>query len=248
MAVETVINDQIMTTAERLLNEMRSGNEEQAVKTLDELVKARELSLFQELGKLTREFHDALNSFRVDSRIAHITETEIPDARERLNHVITMTQSAADKTLSAVEESLPVCEALHADALTLKDQWHKFQNRELNAQQFRELAKLIDGFLASTEQKSSLLRSNLNQVLMAQDFQDLTGQVIKRVIKLVEDVEQNLVNLVRISSQKVTPSTDKHITKLSDIAPEGPQVPGVKMASAVSGQDEVDDLLSSLGF
>jgi chemotaxis protein CheZ len=248
MAVETVINDQIMTTAERLLSEMRSGNEEQAVRTLDELVKARELSLFQELGKLTREFHDALNSFRVDSRIAQITETEIPDARERLNHVITMTQNAADKTLTAVEQSLPVCEGLCNEAQSLNEQWKKFQNRELNAQQFRDLARLIETFLGSAEQKSSLLRANLTQVLMAQDFQDLTGQVIKRVIKLVEDVEENLVNLIRISSQKVTPTADTHITKLSDIAPEGPQVPGVKTGNAVSGQDEVDDLLSSLGF
>jgi chemotaxis protein CheZ len=159
-----------------------------------------------------------------------------------------MTQNAADKTLSAVEESLPACEGLHAEALSLQEQWRKFQNRELNAQQFRDLARLIDGFLGNAEQKSSLIRANLNQVLMAQDFQDLTGQVIKRVIKLVEDVESNLVNLIRISSQKVTPSAEAHIAKLGDIAPEGPQVPGIKMASAVSGQDEVDDLLSSLGF
>ncbi len=248
MAVETVINDQVTSTAERLLTEIRSGNEEQAVRTLDELVRARELSLFQELGKLTREFHEALNSFRLDSRLAQMTETEFPDARERLNHVITMTQNAADKTLTAVEESLPVCEGLNAEAQSLQDQWKKFQNRELNAQQFRDLARLIEVFLGSTEQKTAVLRSNLNQVLMAQDFQDLTGQVIKRVIKLVEDVEQNLVNLIRISSQKVTPSVASQITKMDAIAPEGPQVPGIKSSSAVSGQDEVDDLLSSLGF
>jgi chemotaxis protein CheZ len=248
MAVESVITEHVMSTAERLLSEMRSGNEEQAVKTLDELVKAREVSLFQELGKLTREFHDALNSFRIDSHIAQITETEIPDARERLNHVITMTQNAADKTLSAVEQSLPLCEGLNTDAVALKNDWQRFQKREMSAQEFRELAKKIEMFLMSSEQQTSTLRAHLTQVLMAQDFQDLTGQVIKRVIKLVEDVESNLVNLIRMSSQKVTPHAEAHITKLDAIAAEGPQVPGVKMASAVSGQDEVDDLLSSLGF
>jgi chemotaxis protein CheZ len=247
MAVESVINEQIMGTAERLLSEMRAGNEELAVQTLDELIKARELSLFQELGKLTREFHDALTSFRVDSKIAGLAEKDIPDARERLNHVITLTASAADRTLSAVEHSLPLCESINSDAAALREQWRRFQNRDMNAQEFRELAKNIDAFLGAVELNSSSVRSSLNDVLMAQDFQDLTGQIIKRVITLVEDVEAGLVNLIRLSSQKVLPARDAP-THQDAIAPEGPVVPGLLPANTVSGQDEVDDLLSSLGF
>jgi len=244
MTVETVINDNVLATAERLIVEMRSGNEDQAAKALDELVRAREVSLFQEIGKLTREFHDALASFRVDSRVADLAEKDIPDARERLNHVITMTQNAADRTMSAVEHSLPLVEDIANVAVNLRAQWQRFQKREMNAQEFRELAKSIDVFLGTTETKSADLKSKLNDVLMAQDFQDLTGQIIKRVITLVEDVEANLVNLIKLSSQKVVPAN----THYDAIKAEGPVVPGVKTDGAVSGQDAVDDLLLSLGF
>ncbi|MBI3775126.1 MAG: protein phosphatase CheZ [Gammaproteobacteria bacterium] len=244
MTVETVINDQVLATAERLIVEMRCGNEDQAAKALDELVRAREVSLFQELGKLTREFHDALASFRVDSRVSDLAEKDIPDARERLNHVITMTQNAADRTMSAVEHSLPLVEDIANVAVNLRAQWQRFQKREMNAQEFRELAKSIDLFLGTTETKSADLKAKLNDVLLAQDFQDLTGQIIKRVITLVEDVEANLVNLIKLSSQKVVPVNNHH----DAIKAEGPVVPGVKTDGAVSGQDAVDDLLLSLGF
>lgn len=244
MTAESVISNQILATAQRLIEEMRSGNEHQAAKALDELVRAREVSLFQELGKLTREFHDALASFRVDSRVSDLAEKDIPDARERLNHVITLTQNAADRTMSAVEHSVPLVEDIANVALNLRAQWQRFQKREMNAQEFRELAKSIDTFLATTETKSADLKSKLNDVLMAQDFQDLTGQIIKRVIKLVEDVEANLVNLIKLSSEKVVPVNAYN----ESIKVEGPVVPGVKLNGAVSGQDAVDDLLLSLGF
>lgn len=244
MTGETAISAQMLATAERLIVEMRSGNEDQAAKILDELVRTREVSLFHELGKLTREFHDALTNFRVDARVSDLAEKEIPDARERLNHVITMTQSAADRTMSAVEHSVPLVEDIANVAINLRAQWQRFQKREMNAQEFRELAKSIDAFLGTTETKSADLKAKLNEVLMAQDFQDLTGQIIKRVIKLVEDVEVNLVNLIKLSSQKVVPVNKHH----EPTRAEGPKVPGVITEGAVSGQDAVDDLLSSLGF
>ncbi len=244
MTMETIINDQILATAERMIVEMRSGNEDQAAKALDELVRTREASLFQEIGKLTREFHDALASFRVDSHVTDLAQKDIPDARERLNHVIAMTQNAADRTMSAVEHSLPLVEDIANVAVNLRAQWQRFQKREMNAQEFRELAKSIEVFLGTTEVKSADLKAKLNEVLMAQDFQDLTGQIIKRVITLVEDVEANLVNLIKLSSQKVVPINNHH----PSIKAEGPVVPGVKTSGAVSGQDAVDDLLSSLGF
>lgn len=247
MTVETVINDQVLATAERLIVEMRCGNEDQAAKALDELVRAREVSLFQELGKLTREFHDALASFRVDSRVSDLAEKDIPDARERLNHVITMTQNAADRTMSAVEHSVPLVDDIAKVAADLRAQWQRFQKREMNAQEFRALAKSIDTFLGTTETKSADLKAKLNDVLMAQDFQDLTGQIIRRVITLVEDVEANLVNLIKLSSQKVVPKVVP-VNHHEAIKAEGPVVPGVKTQGAVAGQDAVDDLLLSLGF
>lgn len=246
-----LINDEVLQRAQELIEEMRSGNNERAVRLFDDLVRIRETSLFHELGKLTREFHNALTSFRLDSRISSLANDDIPDARDRLNHVITMTNDAADRTLNAVEESLPLCEKLSSSAIQLKTDWDRFQNRQMQADEFRILCRQLSEFLGTTVDISSVLRSSLNEVLMAQDFQDLTGQIIKRVITLVEEVENNLINLIKLSSQKVAPDSEEVKTEKTEAAfseLEGPQVPGRESTDAVSGQDEVDGLLSSLGF
>ena len=116
-----------------------------------------------------------------------------------------------------------------------------------------ELSKELDRFLLDVSGDSKSLNSSLSDVLMAQDFQDLTGQIIRRVITLVQDVEEGLVDLIRISSGGIAstrPDKDKEEKQEGerDIKAEGPQVPGQKTSDYVQGQDDVDDLLSSLGF
>jgi len=240
--------------ARELLAHMEQGNHGEAERILDEITRLREKSLFQELGKLTREFHEALNSFRLDSRIANLAENEIPDARERLNYVIAMTEQAADRTLTAVEESLPLCDRITAQAEALKGQWERFVRREMEADEFRAMSHELREFLAEVTDGNGKVKASLNDVLMAQDFQDLTGQIIRRVITLVEDLEGSLVDLIRLSSQGLMPGkaeqpvAEGHEDKERDIEAAGPVVPGVEHGETVSGQDEVDDLLSSLGF
>lgn len=248
-----IVNDYNVERARELLHHLEQGDEKKAGAVLDELSKLREDSLYMELGRLTREFHEALNSFRLDSRVSDLAEKDIPDARDRLNYVITMTGQAADRTLTAVESALPVCEQVETRAETLRSRWGQFTRRELDAAEFRELSRDVEEFFGETNDDIARLKSNLQDVLMAQDFQDLTGQIIHRVITLVEDVEKSLVELVRISGQKLLPldaaksprEAKEH--EVSSIEPCGPPVPGVD-GGAVSGQDEVDELLSSLGF
>lgn len=247
-----------LDTARQLVAELEAGNEEAANELLEQLSRQREQGLFQELGKLTRELHNALSSFQLDSRIASLTESDIPDAKERLNYVITMTEQAAHKTLTAVETSLPVAEELQRDARELHDKWQRFRRRDMIAEEFRELVPELDRFLANTVDHASLLNSQLSDVLMAQDFQDLTGQIIRRVISLVQEVEENLVDLIRISGQQIKGGkvVDRPAQPVKAVEGEssskgfGPQVPGVKEGDGevMSGQDDVDELLSSLGF
>lgn len=224
---------------------MESGDEAGAKEVLDELANVRESTLYQEVGKLTRELHDALSNFGVDEHMATLAKEDIPDARERLNYVITMTDDAATRTLNAVEESIPLCEGLEQRASELLKDWTRFTKREMDANEFRELSKQMSEFLQDNSTGAVKINENLKKVLMAQDFQDLTSQIIKRVIKLVEDVEGNLVNLITlIGASKLTKDPEEHHKpELS-----GPVVPGLDDAGSVSGQDEVDDLLSSLGF
>lgn len=239
------IGEEMLAIARTLVKELEAGNQEAADACIAELTDLRESNLFQELGKLTREFHEAMNSFRFDDRIASFAEDEIPDAKERLNFVIQKTEEAANKTLNAIETVMPVCDDLSGEVGELGDSWSKFTRRELGPDEFRELAKHLRQFFIDSGRNIQEVRNNLNDVLMAQDFQDITGQIIKRVITLVSDVEKSLIELIKLGG-KIEPGQKK---KQSDPASlDGPQVPGLESDGAVSGQDEVDDLLSSLGF
>ena len=131
---------------------------------------------------------------------------------------------------------------MESQANDLNEQWQEFTQRKLDAREFRELSQRLGNFLKESAATSSKLKNNFNDVLMAQDFQDLTGQIIRKVITLVHDIENKLVELVRISGSKL-PDKKHDSHKL-----EGPVVPGVDQGDVVSGQDDVDDLLSSLGF
>lgn len=240
------VSQQYLEQAKNIIQEIEANNMQEANRLLDELANMRERQLFQELGKLTREFHDALNSFRLDSRLAKIAGEEIPDAKERLNFVIEKTEEAANKTLNVVEEVIPICERVSDATSELNNQWERFNKRDMDVNEFRELSKDIAGFFATLDADVSTIKNGLNDVLMAQDFQDITGQIIGRVITLVSDLEDGLVNLIRISGG--VSEEPKKEEKTDPAKLDGPQVPGLESDTAVSGQDEVDDLLSSLGF
>lgn len=243
------LNDEFKQNVRDLAKFVEEGNELETDRLLDKIAKSRESSLFQELGKLTREFHEALNSFRLDSRILSLTEQDFPDARERLRYVVQMTAQSADRSLTAAEESMPIVSAIESRADALKVQWGRFMHREMSATEFRELSAELDTFLGELSENSSQLKERMTEVIMAQDFQDLTGQIIERVITLVDDMERSLVDLIRISGQDLAAKEASNKAPKDHLKGVGPAVPGVDEASnLVSGQDEVDDLLSSLGF
>lgn len=243
------LNEDFVERVRELAHYVEQGNEVEADRILDQIAKLRESSLFQELGKLTRQFHEALNNFRLDSRITQFAEKEFPDARERLRHVVNMTAQSADRSLTAAEESMPVCDSIETRAGEFKAQWERFTKRDMSADEFRKLSGDLNGFFDDLARNSSQLKSSLNDVVMAQDFQDLTGQIIERVITLVDEMEDSLVELIRISGQDLVPNEAPQEKEEDKLKGTGPSIPGVDDAdNVVSGQDEVDDLLSSLGF
>jgi chemotaxis protein CheZ len=234
-----------------LAEKIELGQTASAGRILDEITRLREDSLFQELGKLTREFHEALQNFRLDSRLTSIAEEDFPDAKERLHYVLTMTAQSADRSLTATEVAMPICHTIKNRSSELKEQWGRFTRREMSADEFRALSVDIGEFFDELAVDVPTLEENLNEITMAQDFQDLTGQIIGRVINLVDDVESSLVNLIRLSGQHILAEKggQKQEKKDKNIEAQGPMVPGVDdVDEMVSGQDEVDDLLSSLGF
>ena len=168
-----------------------------------------------------------------------------------------MTERAANRTMDLVEQSAPLVNDLSSEADSLAEDWGRFMRREMSAEAFRELAKRIELFLARSQRDTSKLSGHLNDILLAQDYQDLTGQVIKRVTQLVTEVESNLLKLVLMASQvdrfagidhdheelRAEQNKEKNPSR-----GEGPQIHADKRDDVASNQDDVDDLLSSLGF
>lgn len=246
MTTDNALGDEVLELAKSLVEKLETGANEEAHGLLDELTKVRESLLYQEIGKLTRELHNSLSSFHVDTHISDLAEKDIPDARERLRYVVSMTDEAANRTLNAVEGAIPKCDELGGRVSEVQNSWERLLRREMSADEFRSLSAQLTEYLPQSSNDVDEIKNGLNEVLMAQDFQDLTGQIIHRVIDLVEDVENNLVGLIKVAGQKTTAPTYK--TEHADITPTGPAVPGLDDSGRVSGQDEVDDLLSSLGF
>lgn len=239
--------------AQELHQRLESGEIDSALETLQELQDARDRGLYQEVGRLTRALHSAITNFHIDAQPGEqIKElSEMSEATDRLGYVVKMTEKAANTTLDLVEESMPVANELTSEADRLRGEWKRLIDRDMSAEEFRELYWQLDAFFNKLSDQSQKIYGNLSSILLAQDFQDLTGQVINRVTGLVKEVEASLVDLVFMASQveEITGIVrDGEARVERDIMKgDGPQI-NTEAEDVVSGQDEVDDLLSSLGF
>lgn len=236
----------LLENARLLVKHLEEDNTQAADKVLEELASEREMKLFQEVGQLTRELHNNIASFAIDGNLSNLKEKEIPDAKERLAYVIQMTEDAANKTLNAIDEIEPATESMKQSSIELSEKWEKFMSRNLSVDEFKVMASQITLYLDATCKNSSLVHEKVNEIVLAQGFQDLTGQIISKVITLVQDVEDSLVDLIRIAGMQTDEEKEPQTKAASEL--EGPAVPGVKVEGAISSQDDVDDLLSSLGF
>ncbi|WP_248802312.1 protein phosphatase CheZ [Pseudomonas sp. MWU13-2100] len=244
--------------ARELVDSLEKGRFGDAVQMIHELNQTRDRGLYLEVGKLTRELHSAIVNFQIDPHMPQAEEvSQITDATERLSYVVRLTEAAANRTMDLVESATPRVTGLNVEAKALGADWGRFMRREVGAQEFRELARRVETFLAQSEQETRAVSSELNDILLAQDYQDLTGQVIKRVTQMVTEVESNLLKLVLMASQVDRFAGIEHDRDalLAEKDPqkqmaqgEGPQIHADKREDVMSGQDDVDDLLSSLGF
>lgn len=245
----------------KLLSEKLSGDDMEGASVLiQKLIEVRDRNIFTAVGTLTRGLHNAIVNFNVDGDLSSqppdIKSSEIKDASDRLNYVIETTQNAADKTMDMVEASAPIALSLGEEASSLKKEWNRLKTREMTADEFREVYARIDTFFDQMETGTSELNKNLQDIILEQGFQDLTGQVLKKVIGLIRDVELSLVDLVRVAGQVEeitglvnTADKDTKAEVTSDVVEaEGPQIHAAQREDCVSSQDDVDDLLSSLGF
>ncbi|MEM0911017.1 MAG: protein phosphatase CheZ [Pseudomonadota bacterium] len=252
-----------MTTHEQLVSideakELLSLLENGEIEAANDIVHSFKLresesdELFSEVGKLTRQLHNSLVNFQLDKKLAQLTQESIPDAQSRLEYVISETEKAANSTMDAVERSMPIAEQLNERFGQLIPNWKKLMHRQLELGEFKTLCHEMDKLLLDAQKDSATLNSMLTEVLMAQGYQDLTGQVIRRVIELVAEVETGLVDMLATFSEHDLPEIEEKpqpLEKKDDkVEAEGPIMNAEGRDDVVQSQDDVDDLLSSLGF
>ena len=247
--------------AAALMDRLEDRDYNSVSEVIKQLNDVRDRSIYLEVGKLTRGLHDAIVNFDINAETAgdDSQESQMANAKDRLDYVINLTQQSADKTMDRVEEGIPIASQMGSDARELREDWGRLIRREMNPDEFRDLAQRIDQHLEKSVAGSEQLGQKFNEILLAQDFQDLTGQVIKKVITLVQEVEDRLVELMRVAGQveeitgivsavEAKPAAKKDQISGLDSQAEGPQIHAEEREDVVSGQDDVDDLLSSLGF
>jgi len=234
--------------AKALVEFIESDQQDKANELVAEIQNPINSDLFAEIGKLTRQLHDSLINFKLDPRINDLATAEIPDAKERLNYVITCTEEAANKTMDAVESIFPVVDTIQKQIHSVNPLWTKLMDNKLELNEFKELCLKIDTLLVTTNNETDNMRSLMTDVLMAQDFQDLTGQVIRKVIDLVREVEDSLINMLTVFGISPEEFGVKKKPKVGENLVEGPIVNSEGRDDVVENQVDVDDLLSSLGF
>jgi chemotaxis protein CheZ len=238
------IKAQYGARVEALTAALGQGDEAAFLAVLDDMLHTRKPALFTELRDLTTNLQVALDRFRLDSRLADFAEKEMPDARQRLSHVLKMTDEAAHRTLDLVEQSGPPAERTSKAAEALIGPWKRFRDRRIELRDFHEMLKRMDAFLPAARADSELIRKNLSEVLLTQGYQDLTGQIIRGVIELVRELESALVELARLSGGDLDSIAEPALSSRG----HGPVVPGVTQGDVASGQQDVDALLSGLGM
>lgn len=197
---------------------------------ISDLYVQREQTLRTGLARLSQALADALTRFQLDSRIASLSSKDIPDARLRLDHVLKMTEEATHRTLDLIEQTAPLAEATANDARTLSSTLDDCSHNDIH--------RFLENVLSSAEQ----VRANLTEVMLAQGFQDLTGQILHSIRTLIGEVESVLDELAKISGVELKPAP-----RAADNLLHGPAVPGVS-TDTLANQDDVDDLMAGLGI
>jgi chemotaxis protein CheZ len=190
--------------------------------------------VFQQLGAITRLIHDTMQQLGVMPKL-QLAADGLPDARSRLNYIASKTADAANKVLNSVDQA----KAEHAHIA----QATRVVAQAIVADPVKAVASgAVLNFVRDVEQSTSRIDAHLTDIMMAQDFHDLTGQVVAKVVTLANDLEDSLIKLL----VQVVPPEQRE--KVDPSVLHGPVVNPEGRTDVVSDQSEVDDLLASLGF
>lgn len=197
-------------------------------------------NLIQRIAQLTRMLRDSMRELGLDQAVKEAAYA-IPDARDRLHYVARMTEQAANRVLNAAEQLQPMQEELQNRAVALDKRWQDWFDHPVELAEARELVDDTRAMLKEVPEKAKATQDALLDIIMAQDFQDLTGQVIMKMLHVVTAIETELV-------QVLIDSVPAERREEAQSLLNGPEVNPAGKTDVVTSQDQVDDLLDSLGF
>lgn len=200
---------------------------------------AMPVDVVQRIAQLTREVRASMRELGLDQAVQDAAHA-IPDARERLRYVGRMTEQAANRVLTAAEQTGPLQEHVASKAKSLDERWQEWFNEPAELPVARSLVQDTRDFFGHVQTNAKQTQDNLLEIIMAQDFQDLTGQVIQRMLQLIGNIETELVQVLIDSVPAERREETASLLNGPVINEAAPEV--------VTDQDQVDDLLSSLGF
>ena len=198
--------------------------------------------IFVRIGQLTRLLRDSMANLGLEQAIMEVADA-FPNTRDRLNYVVGKTSQAADRALTSVEVARPLQEGLSENAFALSARWDAWFEAPQPLDEARELVKATRGFLSEVPDVTQQTNRQLTEIMMAQDFQDLTGQVLQSLMHVIETVEKELISVLveNMNERDIDAQTsDAHLKN-------GPQI-DTTAEGIVASQEQVDDLLESLGF
>jgi len=214
-----------------------------------------EQGLYHQVGKLTRELHNAIVNFQWDEpATGQKNASKVEGASKRLGYAVKLTEQAANRTLDLVEQSAPLAADLSQRSQKLAADWKRLLSCDMCELEFHEFSARMDAFLTACQHSTGQLGENLNEILLAQGFQDLTGQLIKRVTALVVGIERDLLQLMLTAAgvEHLVCAEDEAATRLKQQASRRSSALaegcGPALSEQAQSQDEVDELLLSLGF
>lgn len=195
--------------------------------------------MYERLGGIVRLLHDSLRELGYDKALTEAS-SQINDAQDRLEYVASLTEQAANKVLNTLDEGMPAQDVLSKQAKEMDSRWNDLFAGKLSIDQFKALAGDSRQFAQTVAEATEAEKARLLEIMMAQDFQDITGQLIKKVVTITKSVEQELAELLR---DNAPPSVREKLAAKPVPLMSGPSAPSVAL-----DQDNVDDLLADLGF
>jgi chemotaxis protein CheZ len=231
-------NPELVACVHAMSRALHGGDETALGAAVADFERSRKSDMTGRVRRVATDLQFALEHFHANSRLVDMAQRQVPDAKHRLAHVLKLTDDAAHRTMDLVERSAPLADQATREAERLIGLYRQLTPPHELGPQLRNFLILIAGTIGE-------VRGNLADVLITQGYQDLSGQIIRGVMTLIQELEVALAELLLIAGPERQRADESGNDAGRNLRGYGPAIPGID--SALGGQKDVDALLSQLG-